>query len=116
MDYEKAAKIALPFIRKLIDIHTGGVININIPRLSYGEPKGVRVVPQAVGGFNEYYEVIDQHDGERVYQLSGGEPGKEDKVADSNSLISGYITITPLMADMTDHDRLESLKQDGLES
>ncbi len=110
MDFDKAAKHGLDALKQLIPLQKGDVININIPRLSRGEPKGVRVVPQATGGFHEYY--IPQKNGasETVFQLAGGAYRPDEVPVDTATLSEQYITVTPLLADMTDHDKTRALK------
>ena len=48
LDFETAAKHCLAVLKKLMPVKPGEVININIPLLSQGEPKGVKVVPRDV--------------------------------------------------------------------
>ena len=55
MDFEKAAKYCIRILKKLMPVKAGDMININIPPLSKGEPKGVRTVPQSTEGFHEHY-------------------------------------------------------------
>ena len=43
------------------------VVNINIPRLSAGKPKGIRVVPQSTEGFHEHY-VREENEQGQQYQ------------------------------------------------
>lgn len=110
MEFDRAAELGVSVLTKLMPLHSGDVININIPRLSEGEPKGVCVVPQATGGFNEYY--IPKKDGRAttLYQLAGGDHRPEDDPADTTALAEGFITVTALLADMTDHAKTETLK------
>ncbi len=55
IDFDKAAEYGVGVLGKLLPLHPGDVMNINIPLLSRGRPKGLRVVPQATSGFHEYY-------------------------------------------------------------
>ncbi len=110
MDFDKAAQLGVGILNRLMPLQSGDVININIPRLSDGEPKGVCVVPQATGGFHEYY--IPKKDGrsEASYQLAGGGHRPEQTPADTTALANGFITVTALLADMTDHAKTSALK------
>jgi len=110
MDFDGAAEHGLDVLNQLLPLQKGDVINVNVPRLSQGEPKGVRVVPQATGGFHEYY--IPQKNGasETVFQLAGGAYRPEAVPVDTATLSEQYITVTPLLADMTDHDKTRALK------
>jgi 5'-nucleotidase len=111
MDFERAAELGVEILRRLMPLQGGDVININIPRLSHGEPKGVRVVPQATSGFHEYYiPKQDDRSETSYYQLAGGRHRREEAPADTTALADGFITVTALQADMTDHAKTSALK------
>ena len=111
MDFEKAAKYCAKILKKLMPVRRGDVVNINIPQLSEGEPKGIRVVPQSTKGFDEYYIRQKNDQGQTVFQLAGGPHITEDTPTDITSLIEGFITITALAPGMTDHQKTHELKQ-----
>jgi len=110
-DFGKAAEHCLDVLKKLMPVETGSVININIPQLSKGEPKGVRVVPHANTGFDERYIVQKDGQGQTVFQLAGTGHIIDGTPTDSTSLDEGYITITALAPDMTDHKKTRELRQ-----
>jgi 5'-nucleotidase len=109
MDFERSAGICADILGKLMPIEAGSVVNINIPYLSNGEPKGIKIVPQSTGGFDERYILKEDQHGQKVYQLTLGPHRKESPTTDTTSLADGYITITTLAPDMTDHDGIERL-------
>ncbi len=111
MDYEKAAVYCIDVLKKLLPIKAGEVININIPLLSQGRPKGVRVVPQSTEGFHEYYIPQQNEQGQTVFQLAGGLHRDEKDPTDTTSLADGYITVTALAPGMTDHKKNRRLKK-----
>jgi len=111
MDFDRAAKYCARILEKLMPVRNGDVININIPLLSKGEPKGVRVVPQSTKVFDEYYIQQKNEQGQTVFQLAGGPDLAEDSPADITSLMEGFITITALAPGMTDHERTHELKK-----
>ena len=111
MDFEKAAHYCVKILKQLMPVTKGNVININIPQLSKGEPKGVRVVPQSSKGFEEYYINQTNEQGQTVFQLAGGAHLSDGNPTDTTSLEEGFITITALTPDMTDHDKTSELKQ-----
>ena len=92
-------------------LESGDVININIPQLSRGEPKGIRVVPQSSQGFDEYYVPQKNEQGQTVFQLTGIQHLLDDEPTDTTSLEHGFITITSLAHDMTDHEKTRQLQQ-----
>lgn len=111
MDFEKAARYCTQILKKLPLTQNSEVVNINIPRLSKGEPKGIRVVPQATGGFDEHYIRQENEQGQTVFQLAGGTHRDEEVPTDTTSLIEGFITITALASDMTNHEKTRRLQQ-----
>lgn len=110
-DFEKGAAYCLETLKKLMPVQTGGVININIPQLSKGEPKGVCVAPQSSTGFNESYVRSKNEQGQTVFQLTGDHHVIDGTQTDTASLEDGYITITALGPDMTDHKRTAELER-----
>jgi 5'-nucleotidase len=103
MDFELAAEYCSQVLEKLLPVKTGHVLNINIPPLSMGQPKGVKVVPQSTQAMNEHYIAQENENGQTVFQLAGGLHKIEAKPADVAALIDGFITVTALAPDMTDH-------------
>ncbi len=108
-DFDGAAELGIAVLKRLLPLHVGDVMNINIPRLSLGRPRGVRVVPQATSGFHEYYVPHGNTGDEMTYLLSGGAYREEKEPADTTTLAEGYVTVTPLLPDMTDHKKTRSL-------
>jgi len=110
-DFGKAAKYCVDILKKLMPLKSGDVININIPQLSRGEPKGVRVVPQSSKGFDEYYIPQKNEQGQTVFQLTGNCHRLDDEPTDTTSLELGFITVTALASDMTNHERTHQLQK-----
>jgi len=111
MDFEQAAGYCIEVLRKLMPVKKGNVININIPELSKGRPKGVRVVPHSSKGFEEYYIRQTNEQGQVVFQLAGGQHLLDESPTDTTSLAEGFITITALIPYMTDHNRTNEIKK-----
>lgn len=111
MDFEKAAEYCAKILKQLMPLESGYVVNINIPQLSKGQPKGIRVVPQSTGGFHEYYITQKNEQGQTVFQLAGGLHCDEQNPTDTTALADGFITITALAPGMTNHEKTSELKQ-----
>ncbi len=110
MNFEKAARYCVKILKKLMPLKSGEVININIPQLSKGEPKGIRVVPQSTEGFHEHYIRQKNEQGQTTFQLAGGLHRAEQTPTDTTSLAEGFMTITALAPDMTNHEKTRQLK------
>lgn len=107
-DYPRAAKFAGQTIRKILatGLQPGHVANINIPALKTGEsPRGVKIVHQCTRPWTDTYDRRKDPRGRdyfwnnSVYTLGPTDPG-----TDVAALRDGYITITPLQFDLTDHE------------
>ena len=111
MDFDAPAEHAIAVLKKLLPLRAGDVMNVNLPLPSRGRPRGIRVVPQATSGFHERYVPHGGPSGETVFLLAGGAHRQEKEPADTTTLVAGYITVTPLQADMTDHKKAPALKE-----
>jgi 5'-nucleotidase len=110
IDFDAAAEHGIAVLRRLLPLRIGDVMNVNIPLLSGGPPRGIRVVPQATSGFHEYYVPHPDAGAEAIFRLAGGAHREEKEPADTTALADGYITITPLLPDMTDHKKTLALQ------
>ena len=110
MDFEACARYSMQAFQPCLPLKPGDVININVPRLSQGQPRGIRVVPQSTIGFHEYYEARPASDPAMAFQLKGGQPNPDRDPTDTMLLTQGYVTVTPLRPDMTHHERLSEFE------
>lgn len=109
-DFSQAATIAVAAARKVLEegLPEGTLLNINIPT---GEIKGVRVTRQ---GIKNARPVITEHIdprgkpyfwiGEEYFNTNSAEG------TDYNAVELGYVSVTPLRSDMTDHQALTALE------
>ena len=113
MDFEAAADHAFAVINQLTDLPAGHVANLNIPPLSKGIPKPVRIVAQSIHGFDEKYTVRTNDNGQRVYQLTGGihRDPHDGSWTDTTALMAGHITLTCLRQELTDSEGNRLLSQ-----
>ena len=111
MDYTTAAIFCMQVLKELMPIQPGVVININIPLLSQGRPKGIKVVPQSNKAFDEYYLPQTDENGQTVYQLAGGPHLLDDASTDTVALMEGYISVTALAPDMTDYKKTKYIRK-----
>jgi 5'-nucleotidase len=111
MDFESAANYCIQILEKLMPLKKGNVVNINIPLLSRGKPKGLRVVPQSSKGFDESYIQRKNEHGQTEFQLTGKAHLNDEIPADTRSLEDGFITITALTPDMTHKRYTQQLKE-----
>ena len=109
-EFAEAANFGLLAVRKILSegLPEGTLLNINVPP---GEIKGVRVTRQ---GIKNARPVITEHIdprgkpyfwiGEQYYRSSAEEG------TDYRAIEEGYVSITPLKSDMTDHNALSEIE------
>ncbi|PCJ15056.1 MAG: 5'/3'-nucleotidase SurE [Gammaproteobacteria bacterium] len=110
--YDVAARITLNVIRQLPDLsipaHT--VLNINVPDLPAEQIKGIKVTRLGSRGpAEDVVEVINPR-GRANYWI--GAAGKEEDAGpgtDFYAVRQGFVSITPLHADMTDYKSIDSM-------
>ncbi len=109
-DFREAARFAITAVRKvLVDrLPDGTLLNINLPP---GEIKGVRVTRQ---GIKNARPVISEHIDPRgkAYFWIGEEYFNKNSAdgTDYQAIEQGYVSVTPLKSDMTDHHALTAIE------
>ncbi len=92
----------------------GQLININIPDLTPGPPKGIRVVPQATRMIRDKFVRHTAPDGRDYYWFTCSD--FDFRAADTpidndlDAVDDRYIAITPLQFDLTRYDLLRELQ------
>lgn len=112
LDFDWAARIAVGLIEAALakGLEPGHLLNVNIPNLTAGKPRGVKVVPQAVQRMDDHYDARTAPDGSTQYFLQGWFKKPDGKLeADLSALLGGYVVVTPLHFDLTARERLQAL-------
>jgi 5'-nucleotidase len=109
MDYETGAKYCAVVLGKLLTLGQFEVMNVNLPRLSRGKPRGIRVVEQSQHGGRDHYAKEKDDEGRVIYKLKAPEGTKETEPTDVTEILKGYITVTPLHHSMTNHRMMKRL-------
>lgn len=99
--------------RRVIDQMLAGpmephtVLNVNVPILDDGEPRGLRVVPISKSPLIDDYDHHEHEDGARHFQSRSSMTFHDTPAnTDVQALFDRYITVTPLHFDLTRHDLL----------
>ena len=114
INFRRAARIARWVLDALLSagLGPGHLINVNIPALSSQTPRGVKVIAQSTAAITESYRLEERREGRCIYRLGQHyEHVAPPPETDVTALAEGYITVTPLQADLTDHQQLESLRR-----
>ena len=116
--FEAAAQHGGQVIRALLDRgHWAGddymtFYNVNFPPLPGPDVKGTRIVAQGRRrGVNFRVEPTESPAGRRFLWIAGGvQRVRAAEGTDAHANLEGYISITPLRADLTAHDLIDDLK------
>jgi 5'-nucleotidase len=110
-DYARASVYAVKTIEMIVaaGLKGGQIATMNIPALHAGqEPAGVRVVRQCLHPWVDTYERRQDPKGrEYFWNTSMFRLGQTEEDTDVAALRDGYITITPLQYDLTEHALLK---------
>ncbi len=107
VDFDYAGKVARYVLDVLLErqvLRPGLVFNVNIPPLECGWPRGIKVVPQSTQCGNTVFDRRIDPRG-RLYFWLTGEVGRceEPHETDIQAIDEHYVSITPLMFDLTDY-------------
>lgn len=109
-DFTESARIAGEITRRAIaeGIPEGTLLNVNVPK---GVPTGMRITKQ---GFKSARPVISEHidpRGKLYYWIGEERSGfRAQGGTDFEAIDEGYVSITPMRSDLTNHSALETLK------
>jgi len=109
-DFTEAAAFAVVAVRKVLDegLPEGTLLNINLPP---GEIKGVKVTRQ---GIKNARPVITEHidpRGKPYYWIGEVREGfRAEGGTDFEAVDEGYVSVTPMRSDLTNHAALEGMK------
>ena len=108
-DFTESAKVAREVTQKAFaeGIPEWTLLNVNIPK---GEPKGIRITRQ---GFKEARPVISEHidpRGKPYYWIGEVREGfRAEGGTDFEAIDEGYVSVTPMRSDLTNHQALEEM-------
>lgn len=113
LDFRRAAVISRAVFERCAASKPtpGTVINVNIPALDDGWPRGLRVCPQSTVPMDDsYHKQVDPR-GRPLYWLDGRLPDREAcPDSDLEAIKDGFVSVTPLRFDMTHYELLPSVK------
>lgn len=109
-DFTESARVARDVTAKALaeGIPAGTLLNVNVPK---GVPHGIRVTKQ---GFKTARPVISEHvdpRGKAYYWIGEVREGfRAEGGTDFEAVDEGYVSITPMRSDLTNHHVLEHLR------
>lgn len=108
-DYTRAARIACELIEQMLGggQPLTGLWNMNLPESRPEWPIGVKTLPMGLGRYGEAMERrIDPRGRPYFWMMTVAGEHPLEPGSDVEALAEGYITLTPLHFDLTDHSRL----------
>lgn len=111
-DLDKVARHAVALAEKInwLKMPPQRVINVNYPVRNLEDVKGVRVCRQSPAVWKNVYNKRHDPHGNPYWWLDGAmDPATIGTDSDRHLLTEGFITVTPLKFDYTDHDALSLL-------
>ena len=109
-DFTESAKIAKILTQKALadGIPKGTLLNINVPK---GIPKGIKVTSQ---GFKDSRPIVSEHidpRGKPYYWIGEQRDGfHAGDNTDFEAIHEGYVSVTPMRADLTNYKAIETLQ------
>ena len=110
-DFGPAARFGSRLVEFLREKHLppGVFLNVNVPDLSERGLKGVRMTRLGRRTYRDDVVQLADPEGEACYKI-GGEPVCElEEGTDVQAVADGYISVTPVTLDLTDHGYLERM-------
>lgn len=112
-DYTSAARFAAHLASEVIrhGLPKGVLLNVNVPDRPSSDIRGVQVTRTGRRVYRDVLVVREDPHGVPYYWIGGDPPtGVPDRGTDFAALANGYISITPIKMDFTDHTFLSSLR------
>lgn len=112
--FEPAAKVSRRLASRILEREKGDPLlwNVNIPPLSEGGIKGIKVTNLGSRVYNDTIVKKKDPRGKDYFWIGGGEPGWDsDENSDFASVSEGFVSVTPLIVDMTDYRTLFELEK-----
>lgn len=104
---------AQAIVRKLLkevlahSLTPGQILNVNIPHHDLSEIKGMRITRQARGRWVEEFDQRTDPYGRPYYWLTGRFDLLDDDIDhDEDAVREGYVSVTPMMHDLTAHESI----------
>ncbi|MSR31870.1 MAG: 5'/3'-nucleotidase SurE [Gemmataceae bacterium] len=112
LDFSRGASLSAKVISQILEKKPtpGSLFNVNIPSLEKGQVRGIKTAPQNIAVYEETFARRVDPRG-RTYYWLGADFGCPDPHpdTDTSALAEGFITVTPLQFNLTDHDKLKDL-------
>jgi 5'-nucleotidase len=116
-DFEPAGAVAHDLVKTFLarGMRPGMCISVNIPPIPRASMKGIRVTRLGKRVFRDV--IVEKTDprGKLYYWIGGEDPTWEsDELSDFNAVSEGYVSVTPLLLELTDYKGIVEMEAWGL--
>lgn len=88
-------------------------LNINVPNLLIPQIKGFKITRRGTRRYRDKFMTIKDPHGKDCYWIGGKPEDAMDEGTDIKAVADGYVSITPLRVDMTDHAYIDTMIANG---
>ncbi|MEJ2486570.1 MAG: 5'/3'-nucleotidase SurE [Anaerolineales bacterium] len=113
-DYSTAAKYARRIAERVMQngLPDRLTLSVNVPHLPEDQIKGVRITHQGMRLYKDELVIRQDPYGYPYYWIGGEYPSATmEENSDFHAIENGYVSITPIQLDLTDHKVIPALKQ-----
>jgi len=112
--FQPSAKIAYRLAERIIEkgLPPNTFLNVNVPGVSENKLRGYRITRQGKKNYSNV--VVENTDprGRKYYWIGGEERGFEKiEASDVLAVLKGYVSVTPLLLDLTNYSCLNELQE-----
>ncbi|NOX59446.1 MAG: 5'/3'-nucleotidase SurE [Planctomycetes bacterium] len=113
-EFAEAARLSRSIVERFGNAVMAGdqpcnLLNVNFPNVTEERPMGLRFASQATHRADDEYKRATGKDGRPEFSLHGWFKDHGPPEHDLRALLDGYVVLTPLQIDMTDHAQLKTL-------
>jgi len=115
-DYDRAAAFAARLARYLLDrahLPKGILLNVNVPALPKPRELAARITRLGGAAYSNYVVTGTDPHGRNYYWVTGDpltDVPPEEKGSDLGAVAEGFVSITPIHLDLTEHSLLDELR------
>ena len=112
--YKTATPFALEIAKYILDksLPYDTLLNVNVPNVLRDDVKGIKLTRQGKRVYDNAIQEICSPSGDRHFWIGGGKPYWErGENIDIQAVMGGYVSVTPIHLDLTNHEAIEFLKK-----
>lgn len=118
-DFRYAARIAARLARMVAErgLPQGTLLNVNVPALPEKEIRGIKITAQGKSSWEDTFDVRRDPANREYFWLTGHMNVTDtDPDTDQVAVLEGYVSVTPIHYDITDHDQCARMRIWGLDA